>query len=413
MKANRVALIWIALTILLHLALWQREGWHGSPAPSAKFAVPPASRPVSDPAPIWREEFIEPQPVEPSLHVSSICELPGGELAAAWYAGPREGARDVVIHFATRAANSTNGWSHPRTLVSRASAASETFRFVRKVGNPLLFSAADGKVYLLYVSVGFGGWSSSSLNLKQSSDGGRNWSPSRRLGLSPFFNLSELVKNGPAPLAGGGWVVPIYHELLGKFPELLWLRPNAGGLDLIKTRAFGGRQTFQAALTPLDEHQALLFCRTAGVERKIQLARTSDGGRHWTEPQPLDLPNSNSGLDALRLSDGRLLVAFNDSAADRHVLRLAISQDQAATWKRIPAAIAEESGAEFSYPFLLQTSDGLVHLTYTWKRHGIKHVAFNLAWLDAQTGAPARREGSDSRRNAPAGMPALPGKPRL
>lgn len=388
MKANRAAGLWIVLTILCHVAIGLRDGWYGSPVPAAKFAVPPATLPASKSPPICREEFVDPKPVEPSAHVSSVCELPDGGLGAVWYAGTREGDSDVAILFATRAAGPTNGWSSPQQLVTRETAAAETFRFVRKVGNPVLFSDTKGSVYLLYVSVGFGGWASSSLNLKQSHDGGRTWSPSRRLGLSPIFNLSELVKNRPAPLADGGWVVPIYHELIGKFPELLWLRPNAGAWEMVKTRAFGGRQAFQAALTPLDEQQALLFCRTATAERKIHLAKTSDGGRHWTAPQPIELPNPDSGLDAVRLADGRLLLAFNDTASDRHLLRLAVSSDQAVTWRRA-ATIADEAGAEFSYPFLLQTSDGLVHLTYTWKRRGIKHVTFNAAWLDTQAGVPS------------------------
>ena len=187
------------------------------------------------------------------------------------------------------------------------------------------------------------------------------------------------------------------------------MRPSASGLDVVKTRAFGGRTAFQAALAPLNAQEPLLFCRTAGVERKVRLANTIDSGSHWTVPQPIELPNSDSGLDALRLADGRLLLALNDTASDRHVLRLAISSDQAVTWKRT-ATIADEAGAEFSYPFLLQTSDGLVHLTYTWKRRGIKHVTFNVAWLDTQIGArtpsSARTrtsERADSAVRAPSG----------
>lgn len=406
MKANRAAGIGIALTVWIYVAMGLRDGWHGAAVPPAKFAVSPVSLTASNAAPFLHEEFIDPQPKENSAHVSSVCELSEGGLAAAWYAGTREGARDVAIYFATRPSGTNGGWSHPQQVVTRESAAAETFRYVKKVGNPMLFSAGDGRIYLLYVSVGIGGWSASSLNLKHTDDGGRTWAPSRRLGLSPFFNVSELVKNGPVPLGGGGWVVPIYHELLGKFPELLWLRPHHdSGMEVVKTRAFGGRQAFQAALTPLDEQQALLFCRTANAERRIQVAKTSDGGRHWTAPQPIELPNSDSGLDALRLADGRFLLAFNDTASGRHILRLAVSADQAATWRRA-GNIAEEAGAEFSYPFLLQTSDGLVHLTYTWKRRGIKHVTCNLAWLGAQAGknSPA----SENSRLAPLDLIGAP-----
>jgi predicted neuraminidase len=90
-------------------------------------------------------------------------------------------------------------------------------------------------------------------------------------------------------------------------------------------------------------------------------------------------------LDTVRLSDGRLLLAFNDTTADRENLRLALSCDEGNTWRRA-RTLAKEPGAEFSYPFLLQTSDGLVHVTYTWKRRNIRHVTFNLNWLDAPAG---------------------------
>ena len=78
-----------------------------------------------------------------------------------------------------------------------------------------------------------------------------------------------------------------------------------------------------------------------------------------------------------------ILMAFNDTPKDRHNLRLALSSDEARTWRTV-ATVADEPGAEFAYPFLLQTSDGLVHLTYTWKRRGIKHLTFDLAWLEEQ-----------------------------
>lgn len=376
--------LWIGLAVALHLLGLSRGGWRDSAAPSATFAVPqPAPPPAATAAPVCQEEIIDPQFVVPSLHVSSLCELRDGGLAAAWYGGTREGARDVAVYFATRQAGEAGLWSPPRALVTRHTAAQETFRFVKKVGNPLLFAGADGRLCLLYVSIAVGGWSGSSLNFKESFDSGLTWTSSRRLGLSPLFNVSELVKNGPVPLADGGWAVPIYHELCGKFPELLWLRAAPDGLRAGKSHAFGGHTAFQPALVALDARRALLFCRAAGPVRQVFLARTADGGDHWSEPRPLGLPNPDSGLDALRLKDGRLLLAFNDTPTDRHNLRLALSGDEGITWRRA-ATLADEPGAEFSYPFLLQTRDGLVHVTYTWKRRGIKHVCFNLAWLDEQ-----------------------------
>ena len=387
MKSVHRRCIWIALALTLHLAPALRDGWQGTGTPRAQFAVreivPRAPRAE---APMFSEEMVmNPAPTAFS-HVSSLCEMADGRLAAVWCGGSREGARDVAVWWATRDPRGSDPWSVPRPIVTRDGAARETFRFVRKVGNPLLLGGKDGWLGLIYVSVGIGGWSGSSLNVKASSDGGLTWSASQRLGLSPFFNVSELGKNNAQPLTDGGWAVPIYHEALGKFPEVLWLHrmpgDGLGRVEAVKSRAFGGRTAFQPALVAIGLEQAVLLCRAAGSVPDIFITRTEDAGRHWRGPGPSGLPNPDSGLDAVRLSDGRLLVAFNDATVGRENLRLALSSDDGVTWRRA-RTLAEEPGAEFSYPFLLQTRDGLLHVTYTWKRQNIRHALFNLAWLDA------------------------------
>ena len=383
MNANVQRWIWMGLTLGLLMFIGLRDGWRVSPVPATKFVVPPISPELIGIPPEFHEQFVDPRFVQPSAHVSSICELLGGRMAVVWYAGSREGARDVALYVSSRDAGLTNAWTTPVSAGTHEAAGDETFRYVKKVGNAILFAGTNGHLHMLYVTTGFGGWSCSQLNLKSSTDGGATWSRSRKLGLTPFFNISELVKNVPTPLADGGFVVPIYHEVLGKFSELLWLTPGKDGFDVIKTRAFGGRTAFQPALVALNKTNALMLNRTAGAAKKIHATRTSDAGRTWSPLETIDLPNSNSGLDAIRLSDGRLLLAFNDTDSSRDNLRLAISADDGVTWKRAATLVAE-AGAEFSYPTVLQTSDGLIHVTYTWKRKGIKEATFNVAWLEAQ-----------------------------
>jgi predicted neuraminidase len=363
--------------ILLAIAL---NGWPWLRADGSRpaFAIPPQVQ-FAAATPSLREEFIDPKSAHPMSHVASIGELLDGTLVATWYAGSREGAGDVAIYLSTRAPGQ-DAWSSPRAIVTRASATQDLNRYIKKVGNAVLFAGQSDKLWLLYVTVSIGGWSGSSLNLTTSTDEGQTWTPGRRLTLSPFFNLSELVKNAPIPLSNGGWAVPIYHELAGTFPEMLWL-DEGDGIRASKTRVSAGWFGYQPAFARLSANQALAVLRDDGVATAVSVATTEDAGATWSAPVPLDLPNPDAGIDAIHLTDGRVLLAFNDSTSGRDNLRLAISADDGRTWARV-ATLAEEQGGDFSYPFLMQTRNGDVHLVYTWQRKAIKHVVFNLAWLD-------------------------------
>ncbi len=385
-KQTSLRLLLVASAVGLNLVpLWRTKN---NPPSSPAFVVqetanPPATGDAQD----FREELIKPSTATKSSHVASICELPDGRLGAAWYGGTREGHKDVALYFSIRSKANDGQWSAPQTVVTRESAVAELQRHVRKVGNAVVFADAKGGIWLVYVTVAVGGWSGSSLNLKRSFDEGRTWTRSQRLTLSPWFNISELVKNKPAALADGSWALPIYHEILGKFPEMLWLRETAGEVTATKTRLFGGKTAFQQALVPIKANEALALCRQADGSSMVMLSRSTDTGQSWSPPQSTGLSNPDAGLDALRLSDGRLLLAYNDSKNRRDNLCLAISSDNGNSWTRA-AKVEDEPGGEFSYPYLLQSTDGRVHLVYTWQRKGIKHLEFSLAWLDAQIATP-------------------------
>jgi predicted neuraminidase len=252
---------------------------------------------------------------------------------------------------------------------------------VKKLGNPLIFTDFRNRLWLIYVTIAVGGWSGSSLNLKVSDDGGRSWTPSTRLTLSPFLNVSELVRNNPVQMSDGSLAVPVYHEFLGKFPEILWVREEDGAFSVRKTRIAGGRSFIQPSIIVRDPRRAAAFFRSCSDERAVGMAATQDAGATWSEPQHLDLPNPDAAVNALPLSRGRILLAFNESLRGRENLQLALSSDNGATWQRI-ARIEEDQGAEFSYPYMMQDSRGRIHLVYTWHRRRIKHVVFDEGWIN-------------------------------
>jgi predicted neuraminidase len=372
---------------------WPRRDRSTLPSAGGRFTLSPSA--VPDPEPLFATGFIEHVPPPPFAHCPSLVALTDGRLACAWYAGSREGGQDVAIWWAESAAADVaagrSAWGPPRAVVDRGSAAADLERFVAKVGNSVAFTDGEGRPWIVFVSIAVGGWSGSSLNACCSNDGARTWEPAARLSLSPFLNVSELVRSAPVVLEDGGIGLPVYHECLGKFPEMLWLRPDGTRLVATKSRMAGGRSLIQPTVVPLDGSRAVALLRNHSRSHRVAMQVTADGGRSWSEPAPTPLPNPDASVAAVRLSDGRLLVAFNDSDKDRDNLRLAVSDavgDGLAgirEWRRI-ATLESEPGERFAYPYMIQDAAGRVHLAYSWKMRRIRHAVFNESWIAAQPG---------------------------
>jgi predicted neuraminidase len=360
------------------------------PGPGSPFILPP--RPSAGAAPAFAEAFIDHDPPLDYVHCPSLCPLPDGRLLCTWYAGSREGARDVAVFLAespgVAAGGTTAAWGPPRGIIAPRTATVELGRFVAKVGNAVIFADATGRPWIVYVSIAVGGWSGSSLNACSSPDGGRTWTASRRLALSPFFNISELVRAAPVLTADGTVGLPAYHECVGKFPEMLWLKADGDRLLATKTRLAGGRAWLQPAVVPLGERTALAFLRNHAHPRRLLVQRTDDAGATWSLPADTSLPNPDASIAAVRLSSGAVLLAFNDSLHDRTNLRLAVSADGVDGWRRI-ATLAEDSGGSFGYPFMIQDAAGTVHLVHEWNKQRVRHLAFNEAWVTARLEAVA------------------------
>lgn len=329
--------------------------------------------------PVLIKETINQEQGLPMVHVASLAQMPDGIMAAVWYGGTAECQPDVKIYFSQQESGAE--WSAPRVIMTRESAARDLHRPVKALGNTLLLANTDGSLRLLFVTIAMGKWSGSQLNSCLSKDGGLTWTRAERLTLSPFFNFSELVRNRAIAQQGGGWCVPIYQEFLGKFPELLWLGERKGELIYRKTRIAGGCSTFQPCLIPVSEEYAEVLLRDYTSARKIHFSSSYDGGIEWPFITTTELPNPDAGISGLRLSDGELLVAFNDSAKDRSNLTLAIASKDRKIWRRI-VALENEPGANFSYPFLMRSSDGMIRLAYTRRGKAIALISFNEGWLN-------------------------------
>jgi predicted neuraminidase len=248
---------------------------------------------------------------------------------------------------------------------------------VKKLGNPVVARDSRGRLWLFYVSVSLGGWSGSAVNFRISEDDGATFGPARRVVSSPFLNLGTLVR-GPALLFEDGTLgLPVYHELLGKFGEILRLSPEGDVVD--KIRLSHGRSSLQPVVVPLGRLEAVAFLRSSGfLPKRVLSVRSENGGRTWSDLTPTELRNPDAAVAALRTSGGEILIAFNDSEVDRGNLKLAVSRDGGQSFRVLQTVVppGETVSPELAYPWLLESSDGALHLLYSWNRSRIVHVRY-------------------------------------
>lgn len=332
--------------------------------PATSAAEEPST--VSDRGPgiVLAELIFETAPFE-ECHASTIAEVSGG-LVAAWFAGKEEGASDVGIWVSRRG---PDGWSPPVEVATGV----ESPENRHPTWNPVLFRPSKGPLLLFYkVGPSPRTWWGV---VKTSEDGGRTWSEARRL---PDGILGP-IKNKPIELPGGDILCPSSTEHDGW--RVHFERTSDLGKTWTRTDPVNDGKEF-AAIQPtvlvLSGGRLLALCRSR--QGKIVDVSSGDGGRTWSAMRAAPLPNPSAGIDGVTLKDGRHLLVYNHTIRggprpnDRELLNVAVSDD-GDEWKA--AMVLESEPGEFSYPASIQTSDGKVHVTYTWKRERIKHVVLD------------------------------------
>ena len=308
---------------------------------------------------IVSNEFIYETAPFPECHASTLAETKEG-IIAAWFGGTEEGNRDVGIWTAHL---TKDGWSKPVEVATGKQADGKQ----HPCWNPVLFQMPTGPLVLFYkVGPSPSTWWGMRI---ESSDGGQTWSEPTRLPrdiAGPIKNKPELLPDGTL-LCGSstedhGWRV--HMEMT-----------NDAGRTWERTGVLCDGKTVQAIQPTILKHgdklQILCRARNAG---KVLSATSEDAGKTWSPLTPIDLPNPNSGIDAVTLKDGRHLLVYNHTPRGRSPLNVAISED-GKSWQA--AAVLESEPGEYSYPAVIQTADGLVHITYTWKRKKVRHVTLD------------------------------------
>jgi predicted neuraminidase len=329
---------------------------------------------------LLKSEFIYESAPFPSCHASTIVETPAG-LVTAWFGGTHEKHPDVGIWVARHV---DGGWTAPvevaNGLIKDAKPEDKVQR--HPTWNPVLFLPKQGPLMLFYKAgpTPETWWG----ELKTSEDNGKTWSEARRL---PDGILGP-IKNKPVQLPNGDILSPVSNETPEKPSK--WSVHFERSSDLGKTwRKIGPVndgveiQAIQPSILFLGGDRLLAIGRSR--QNKIFEVESNDAGNTWSAMKLGSLPNPNSGTDAVTLKDGSHLIIYNHVPGDpkkwggkRTPLNLAASKD-GRTWQA--ALVLESDPGEYSYPAIIQTSDGLVHVTYTWKRQKVRHAVIDPAKL--------------------------------
>ena len=225
-----------------------------------------------------------------------------------------------------------------------------------------------------------------------SHDSGRVWSEACRLP----EGILGTIKNKPVRLPSGdlicgsstehdGWRV--HFEITG---DEITSGKITGGMcaTWMRTDPVDGGGQFQAIQPSILTHpdgRLQILCRSR--EGRVTTSWSDDNGLTWSAMTATDLPNPNAGTDAVTLADDRHLLVYNHTLRDkgrprnREMLNVVLSDD-GLHWQA--ALVLENESGEFSCPAVIQASDGLVHITYTWKRLRVRHVVLDPKQLQLQ-----------------------------
>ena len=316
-----------------------------------------------------------------SSHASTVIELLDGDLLASWFGGSAEGNPDVAIYTSRR---TKTGWAAPVEVIREPNI--PTY-------NPVLFYTNDGRLWLYYK---FGphpdNWTAGRVF---STDDGKTWSTPEHLpaGLygpiraKPLVLADGTIVSGTSVESYRQWAVWIERSTDG---GKTWMKIGpitvpvaARGVKGDAPPAVPGSGEWartdgiiQPSVVSLGGKHLRLYARSTAKTGKICVADSNDAGVTWTQARPIDLPNPNSGIDAVTLKDGRVVMIYNHTDTGRSPLNLAVSKDGETF--RMFETLESERG-EFSYPALVQARNGDLLMTYTWNRKRIKFVRVPLA----------------------------------
>jgi len=307
-------------------------------------------------------------------HAPSACELPNGDFLLVYYSGTEEYGDDTGI-FGLRWEHQNRAWTAPRIIVDDPA---------KPEGNPVVWRAPDDRIWLFYPVRHGETWSTATLRAKVSTDEGETWTEVP----PPTSDRGIMTRARPIATSNGDYLLPVDHN---PSTDTEFVSPDSCSFFLrydVKTGTWSATPKIrsrlgnhQPSVVELDGRRLVAYCRRGGdylgrPDGFLVRSTSPDGGVTWTSGEDSAFPNPNAPAEIIKLKNGHLLLAYNDSAFDRCSLAVAVSTDNDRSYPRKRQIIAGEN-VDYSYPCLIEASDGKIHLFFSaGERSHIMHAHF-------------------------------------
>jgi predicted neuraminidase len=358
-------------------------------------------------------------------HAANLMTFRNGDLGCVWFGGTQEGLSDISVWF-SRLPLGASQWTTAVKLSDDAT---------RSEQNPILFPAPDGRLWLLHTAQKSGNQDTALVRYRISEDNGATWGPTGQL----FDDQGVFVRQPVVVLDNGDWLLGVFH--CRTEPGVKWVGNNDDSAVRISTDQGKSWSEVAVPSSTGSVHMnivkgtrgLLAFFRSRWADN-VYISRSTDNGRTWSTPEPSTLPNNNSSIQVTRLANGRLAIVYNDISAaqaterrqslydeieddgdsateapaaaapgrtafwgtPRAPMTVAISADDGETWpwKRnlevgdgycMTNNSSDRRNREYSYPSILQTADGMIHIAYTVFRQKIRYVRVSEEWIAGQS----------------------------
>lgn len=353
------------------------------------------------------------------VHSSSIIELPNGDLLSCWFEGSGERTANDVQVKGARLRKGSKKWTAPFVLADTPG---------QPDCNPVLFINQNEQLFLFWLVVQANSWETSILKYKTTSDYKKDDAPNWRwqdiillkpgeefpetintefrksdipeLAWAEYAPLYEkmifeaakdpkkretgwMTRTHPTVLSDGRILLPLYSD--GYNLSLMAISDD-GGKNWIPSLPIVGRGNVQPSVVQKTDGSLVAYMRDGGdAPGRIQISSSSDNGSTWSFATKTDMPNPGASIEALVLENKDWILIHNNTEDGRHSLVVSLSDDEGKTWKWTKILDKKDQGTgSFAYPSVIQSKDGLIHVTYSYhlaKDRTIKHAAFTSDWI--------------------------------